>query len=131
MTYIQHQVKFGFGLSFFELIRVIQELAEGLKAANPKRKFPEKWDKLLPENYFVYNFAKRHLLTIRSTMELNKARSILSPEDLELWQFDTEGGLVFHPDTAECWTDGRRVKNQVNFQRILCRWFLSFMKCLY
>ena len=82
VTYIRHQVKFGFGLSFFELMRVIEELAEGLKAANPKRKFPESWDKFLPEKYFVYNFAKRHLLTLRSTMELNKARSILSPEDL-------------------------------------------------
>ena len=96
-------------------MRVIEELAEGLNAA----KFPESWDRFLPEKYFVYNFAKRHLLTLRSTMELNKARSILSPEDLELWQLDTEGGLVFQPDTAECWTDGRRVKNQVKFQRIL------------
>ena len=115
MTYIRHQVKFGFGLSFFELMRVIEELAEGLNAA----KFQESWDRFLPEKYFVYHFAKRHLLTLRSTMELNKARSILSPEDLELWQLDTEGGLVFQPDTAECWTDGRRVKNQVKFQRIL------------
>ena len=119
VTYIRHQCKFGFGLSFFELRRVIQELAEGLKAANPKRKFPEAWDKFLPEQWFVYNFARRHLLRIHSTMELNRARSIITREDLELWQSDTEGGLVFHPDFAECWTDRRRILNQVNSKIIL------------
>ena len=129
VTYIRHQCKYGFGLSFFKLVRVIEELAEGLKAANPKRKFPESWDKFLPEKYFVYNFAKRHLLTIRNTMELNKARSIVSEEDLGLWQRDTKGGLVFNPDTAECWSDARRLVNQVNFQIIILWWFLSL--CLY
>ena len=112
-TYIRHQCKFGFGLSYFELQRTIQELAEGLSAANPHRKFPEAWAKFLPEKWFVYNFAKRHLLTLRSTMELNKARSIITREDLELWQSDTEHGLVFHPDTAGCWKDPRRIFNQV------------------
>ena len=112
-TYIRHQVKYGFGLSYFELQRTIQELAEGLSKSNPRRKFPETWSKLLPEKYFVYNFAMRHLLTLRSTMELNKARSIVSREDLELWQSDTEGGLVFHPDFADCWSDPRRIFNQV------------------
>ena len=119
VAYIRHQCKYGFGLSFFELRRLIQELAEGLKSANPTRKFPESWEKFLPEEHFAYNFAKRHLLTLRSTMELNKARSIITIEDLELWQSDTEGGLVNHPDFAECWTDGRRILNQVNFQIIL------------
>ena len=126
VNYIRHQCKYGFGLSFFELRRVIEELAEGLKAANPKRKFPESWEELLPEKYFVYNFAKRHLLTIRSTMELNRARSIVTREDLELWQSDTEGGLVNHPDTAECWTDPRRIINQVTFYRQYFNWFLSY-----
>ena len=112
-TYVTHQSKFGFGLSFFELQRTIQELAEGLSAANPNRKFPEAWSTFLPEKWFVYNFAKRHLLTLRATMELNKARSIVSTEDMELWQSDTERGLVFHPDTANCWKDSRQLFNQV------------------
>ena len=112
-SYIRHQCKYGFGLSFFELQRTIQELAEGLQKANPKRKFPEAWSEFLPDRWFVYNFATRHLLTLRSTMELNKARSIVTREDLELWQSDTEGGLVFHPDFAECWKDPRRIFNQV------------------
>ena len=112
VTYLRHQCKYGFGLSFFELTRLIQELAEGLKAANPERKFPEAWAKLLPKQSFVYNFARRHLLSLHSTMELSKARSIVTREDLELWQNDTEGGLVFHPDFAECWADPRRIFNQ-------------------
>ena len=35
------------------------------------------------------------LLTLQGTMELNKARRIITREDLELWQSDTEGGLFF------------------------------------
>ena len=112
-TYIKHQCKYGFGLSYFELQRTIQELAEGLSAANPTRKFPETWSTFLPDKWFVYNFATRHHLTLRSTMELNKARSIVTREDLELWQSDTEGGLVFHPEFADCWKDPRRIFNQV------------------
>ena len=112
-TYIRHQAKYGFGLSYFELQRTIQELAEGLKASNPTRKFPEAWSQFLPDKTFVHNFARRHLLTLRSTMELNKARSIVSIEDLGLWQSDTEGALVNHPDFAECWNDPRRILNQV------------------
>ena len=112
-SYVRHQCKYGFGLSFFELQRTIQELAEGLSVANRTRKFPEAWSKFLPDKWFVYNFATRHLLTLRSTMELNKARSIVTRQDLELWQSDTEGGLVFHPDFAECWKDPRRIFNQV------------------
>ena len=113
VTYLRHQSRYGFGLSYFELKRLIQELAEGLKAANPKRKFPEAWNDLLPKQSFVYNFTKRHFLSLHSTMELSKARSIVTREDLELWQNDTEGGLVFHPDFAEVWANPQRIFNQV------------------
>ena len=114
--YIRHQSKYGFGLSFFELQRTVQELAEGLGSANPARVFPESWSKFLPEKHFVYNFARRHLLTLRSTMELNQARSMVSEEYLGLTQKDTEGGLVNHPDTAKCWDDPRIIFNQVNIE---------------
>ena len=53
------------------------------------------------------------LLTLQGTMELNKARRIITREDLELWQSDTEGGLLFYPEFAECWKDPRRTFNQV------------------
>ena len=100
---MRHQAKYGFGFSYFELQRIMQELAEGLKAANPSRKFPESWDKLLPNRNFVHNFTGRHLLSLQSTMELNSARSIVTREDLELWQTDTEGhdGVVQNGSNLE------------------------------
>ena len=49
-------------------------------------------------------------------MELNNAQSIVNEEDLGLWQKDTEGGLVNHPDTAKCWEDPRTIFNQVNIE---------------
>lgn len=71
--------------------------------------FPEAWSEFLPDRWFafVYNFA------IQGTMELNKARRIITREDLELWQSDTEGGLLFYPKFAECWKDPWRTFNQV------------------
>ena len=53
------------------------------------------------------------LLTLQGTMELNKARRIITREDLELWRSDTEGGLLLYPEFAECWKDPRRTFNQV------------------
>ena len=42
--------------------RTNQELVEGLRAANPKQKFPEAWSEFLPDRWFafVYNFATSH-----------------------------------------------------------------------
>ena len=46
-------------------------------------------------------------------MELNKACNILPIDDIELWQSDTEHGLVFHPDTANYWKESRQIANKV------------------
>ena len=67
----------------------------------------------MPEKWFAYYFAKRHLPTLRAKMELNKARNILTIDDMELWQSDTECGLVFHPDAANCLKDLRQIFNLV------------------
>ena len=45
-------------------------------------------------------------------MELSKARSMLSEKDVENWQKDTEIGLVFNPECADCWNDPKRILNQ-------------------
>ena len=39
--------------------------------------------------------------------------NILPIDDIELWQSDTERGLVFHPDTANCWKESRQIVNKV------------------
>ena len=71
-----------------------------------------------PPRDFAYNFAKRNVLFIRSTMELSKARSILTVKDLEIWHKYTEDGLVvFNPKFRECFLDGsgKRILNMEEF----------------
>ena len=77
-----------------------------LCASNPDKVSGWEEDNHLPPRDFAYNFAKRNVLFIRSTMELSKARSILTVKDLEIWQKYTEDGLVFNPKFRECFLDG-------------------------
>ena len=85
-----------------------------LCASNPDKVSGWEEDNHLPPRDFAYNFAKRNVLFIRSTMELSKARSILTVKDLEIWHKYTEDGLVvFNPKFRECFLDGsgKRILN--------------------
>ena len=85
-----------------------------LCASNPDKVSGWEEDNHLPPRDFAYNFAKRNVLSIRSTMELSKARSILTVKDLEIWHKYTEDGLVvFNPKFRECFLDGsgKRILN--------------------
>ena len=105
-------LKLGYSLTFFELRNLIQEALIKLCQANPDRTSP--WEEVnhFPEGNFVYSFAARNDLVLRSTMELSKARSMLSTEGLMSWFRDTANALVNHQDYADCWKDARRVLNQ-------------------
>ena len=105
-------LKLGYSLTFFELRNLIQEALIKLCQANSDRTSP--WEEVnhFPEGNFVYSFAARNDLVLRSTMELSKARSMLSIEGLMSWFKDTAEALVNHPDYADCWKDARRVLNQ-------------------
>ena len=85
-----------------------------LCASNPDKVSGWEEDNHLPPRDFAYNFAKRNVLSIRSTMELSKARSILTVKDLEIWHKYTEDGMVvFNPKFRECFLDGsgKRILN--------------------
>ena len=110
--HIIHLVKLGYSLTFFELRKLIQEALIKLCQANPERTSPWKEVNHFPVDSFVYNFAARNNLVLRSTMELSKARSMLSLEGLMSWYQDTANALVNHQDYADCWGDPRRVLNQ-------------------
>ena len=45
-------------------------------------------------------------------MEISKGRQILTPEDLDMWQKDTEAYLLSNPVLAECFQDPSRLFNQ-------------------
>ena len=102
----------SYSLTFFELRYLIQESLIRLCEANPSRITTFEASNHLPDDKFVYNFATRNMLVLRSTMELSKARSMLSEKDVENWQKDTEIGLVFNPECADCWNDPKRILNQ-------------------
>ena len=90
MAHIVRLMQLGFGVTTDELMLIMQELMTELRAANPNRK--TKWEENMPPYHFATNFVNRNNLAIRSTSEVNKARSCVSPEDLKLWQNDTETG---------------------------------------
>ena len=110
--HIVHLLKLGYSLTFPELRCLIQEALIRLCQANPDRTSPWEEENHLPTGNFVYAFAARHNLVLRSTMELSKARSMLSLETLLSWFRDTAGALVNHPDFEDCWSDARRILNQ-------------------
>ena len=99
---------FSCNLCFQQARSVLQNLQ------NPDKVSGWEEDNHLPPRDFAYNFAKRNVLFIRSTMELSKARSILTVKDLEIWHKYTEDGLVvFNPKFRECFLDGsgKRILN--------------------
>ena len=109
---IIQKLKLGYSLTFFELRHLIQEALIRLCKANPARTSPWENENHFPNGNFVYNFAARNNLVLRSTMELSKARSMLSLEGLMKWYQDTFKALVSHPDYADCWKDPKRILNQ-------------------
>ena len=108
--HIVQRLKLGYSLTFYELRYLIQEALIKLCQANPDRTSP--WENHFPHDNFVHNFAERNNLVLRSTMELSKARSMLSLEALMSWYQDTAGALVNHPDFADCWKNPQRILNQ-------------------
>ena len=88
--HITKMLELGFGLTTSELLPLFQELMSSLLEADKNR--TTKWKDNMPPYNFVYNFTLRHCLVLRSSMEISKARSIITPESLKLWQRDTEIG---------------------------------------
>ena len=86
-------------------------MLKGVCAANPDR--VSGWEEAdhFPGDRFVYNFATRNKLVLRTTTELSNARQHLTYKDLELWQEDTYKALVSNPKYAPCFRDPRRIFN--------------------
>ena len=91
--HITRMLELGFGLTIAELSPLFQEAMTSLLEADRNR--TTKWEHNMPPYSFVYNFTRRHDLTLRNSMEISKARSIISPESLQLWQRDTEKGKEY------------------------------------
>ena len=93
------------------LIIFFQEVLQGVCDANPDRVTGWEDNDHLPDRRFVYNFADRNNLSLRTTTELSNARQHLTYRDLDLWQVDTYKGLVANPKYAACFEDPRRIFN--------------------
>ena len=90
--HIVRVLQLGFGVTVVELQLIFQECMAALLEADVNR--TTKWEDCLPPYQWCYNFTIRHGLSLRSSMELSKARSVISPESLKMWQRDTYQGRL-------------------------------------
>ena len=112
VEFLKDVARRGCGFTFAQLSLLIQELMISVVSTNPARKGVWVENGYYPNKPWVSRFIKRHQLKLRSTMELSKARAILTPVDLEAWFSDFMGGLVNNPKFSSCFTDARRIFNQ-------------------
>ena len=94
----------GCVFTFAQLSLLIQELMISVVTSNPTRTGPWEENGHFPNKSYVSRFIKRHGLTLRSTMELSKARALLTTVDLEAWFSDFIGGLVNNPKFSPCFS---------------------------
>ena len=92
--HIVRVLELGFGVTIIELQLIFQECMSALLEADVNR--TTKWEDCMPPYSWCYTFTTRHNLTLRSSMELSKARSLISPESLKMWQRDTYDGRLTH-----------------------------------
>ena len=112
VSFVSHRMSLGCGLDFSQLSLVIQELAIAVKSSNKDREFPSTWEELFPPQSYVRTFIRRNNLVLRSTLNLNLARAVLTVVDLKKWFDDLYNGFVSNPKFAECFKDARRIYNQ-------------------
>lgn len=112
IDHVVWQQEVGCGLSFEQLGLLLQEVFLGLKEAIPDRITGFEKSNHLPYPNWVRRFAERHSIGLRRSVEISKGRQILTVQDLELWQKDTEDYLLSNPVFAECFKDPRRLFNQ-------------------
>ena len=114
----------GYGFDARRLADLIQELLLAVVKVNPDRNV-EKFLNNRPDSNFVYNFARRHGLVYRRTMELCNARAAVSKEEIDLWFQDTREALVDNPEFSECFKDPRRLLNLV--WTLFCHFSILFL----
>ena len=112
VDHIVYRQKIGLGVTMYQLQLLIQEVLTAVCSSNPERVSAYEHCGQLPNRHFVSHFVKRHNLTLRATMEISKGRQILSTDDLEAWQRDTEIGLLNLEKFKDCFVDSRRIFNQ-------------------
>ena len=99
------RVERGFGYKHHDVALLIQELLKSVCASNRDRVSGWEGADHFPDESFVYNFARRNKLVLRTTTELSNAMNQLTYRDLEL------KGLVSNPKFSACFQDPRRIFN--------------------
>ena len=112
IAHVTWRQEIGCGLSFEQLGLLLQEVFIGLKEANSSRMTGFETSNQLPHTNWVRRFAERNSICLRRTVEISKGRQILTSQDLDLWQQDTENYLLSNPVLAECFKDPSRLFNQ-------------------
>ena len=112
VAHVKWRASVGCGLEWRQLQSIIQEVLLGVKSANPDRITGYEGTGQLPNVDFCRRLALRHNLSLRRTSEITKGRQILTKEDMQLWQMETENFLFANPDLRAAMLDPRRIFNQ-------------------
>ena len=112
VSHVKWRASVGCGLEWRQLQSIIQEVLLGVKSANPDRITGYEDTAQLPNVDFCRRLALRHNLSLRRTSEITKGRQILTKDDLQLWQMETENFLFANPDLRAAMLDPRRIFNQ-------------------
>ena len=92
-------------------------MLESIRKADHTRKAwkdTEGTETTYPPDWFCRNFASRHNLSLRASMEMSSARAKVSVEDLVQWQTDTYNTLINKPEFRPIFDDPERIFNQVS-----------------
>ena len=108
-NYVKKRMLLGCGVTWSQLEVLALELWASVCAVNPGRAEGTNG----PTRHWVRRFGTRQKLVLKATMELTKARALLTVDDLEEWQQQTEDFLFSNPDLREAMSDPDRIYNQV------------------
>ena len=104
--------KIGYGIDWPGLQSLLQEVLLALVAADQSRKTGLEKVGQLPGKSWVREFARRHNLVVRQTLEISKGRQVVTPEEVAMWQGDAYAFFSSDPEMTAALLDPGRVWNQ-------------------
>ena len=124
-NFVKLRARIGYGLTYEQFQKLMQEVLLCLVREDPSRVTGYEDSGLLPPMCFVYRFAYRRKLVLRTTMETCTKRAAITPKEIDTWFREVEERVMSKPELVECLRDPRRklsvvsLKLDVNIQTIV------------
>ena len=107
-NFVKLRSRIGYGLTYEQLQQLMQELLLILVREDSTRKTGYEDSGHFPPKCFVYRFAYRRKLVLRTTMETCIKRAAITPRDISTWFREVEEQVLSKPELAGCLRDPRR-----------------------